>query len=312
MNLLQLQYFCQVAKDENFSRSSQILFVSQPALSQMISRLESELGVDLFDRIGKRIQLNRNGELFFEYASRALKELEIGMTELSKLQGRDHSTISVSTMCDVRSISEIMLEFQQKYPGTHLEYRMSNASESIRALLNYEIDVAITNRFTEDSRLEDTMVYSQTVFACLGKNHPLERESVISIHNLKDDTFICNDVTTDRYETEAICRRFNIIPDIAIETNDATFAASLLGAHPYVMLLKPTSLAHRLRMPDEPADHIVRLKEKIESPLIVTRRKKHHFSPAQEEFFHFIIDLLREDNERYHLLYQKTFAISDP
>ena len=61
MELLQLRYFVAAAREENVTRAAQKLHIAQPALSQSIARLEEEMGVRLFDRIGKRIRLNAAG-----------------------------------------------------------------------------------------------------------------------------------------------------------------------------------------------------------------------------------------------------------
>ena len=64
MNLLQLKYFQEVAKYQNITRTAEILHVSQPSLSTAIRHLEEELGIELFDRKGKSIVLNENGQNF--------------------------------------------------------------------------------------------------------------------------------------------------------------------------------------------------------------------------------------------------------
>lgn len=69
MELLQLKYFKTVAELGKISEAAKALYISTPALSTSISRLEKELGVQLFDRFAKRIELNSQGELFLRYAN---------------------------------------------------------------------------------------------------------------------------------------------------------------------------------------------------------------------------------------------------
>ena len=71
MELLQLLYFQVVAQEEHIPRAANTLHVSQPALSKTIKRLEDELGVPLFTRVGKTIRLNANGEIFLRYVTTA-------------------------------------------------------------------------------------------------------------------------------------------------------------------------------------------------------------------------------------------------
>ena len=73
MNLLQLKYFQEVAKYQNITRTAEILHVSQPSLSTAIRHLEEELGIELFDRKGKSIVLNENGQNFLREITDTLK-----------------------------------------------------------------------------------------------------------------------------------------------------------------------------------------------------------------------------------------------
>ncbi len=73
MELSQLEYFKELAAIRHFTAAAQSIAISQPALSRSIKRLEEELGVPLFDRVGKSIRLTRYGEIFLEYATRALE-----------------------------------------------------------------------------------------------------------------------------------------------------------------------------------------------------------------------------------------------
>lgn len=76
-----INYFLAVAEHGSFTRAASALHVSQPALSQQIRQLEESLGVPLFDRSGRTIRLTDAGEVWRQYASRALQELGAGKTK---------------------------------------------------------------------------------------------------------------------------------------------------------------------------------------------------------------------------------------
>ena len=82
MELLQLKYFKTVAELGKISAAAEALYISAPALSTSISRLEKELGVQLFDRYAKRIALNAQGEIFLRYVNQMFDALECGKKEL--------------------------------------------------------------------------------------------------------------------------------------------------------------------------------------------------------------------------------------
>lgn len=96
MEYLHIEYFVKVAETENLSRAAEMLNVSQPSLSQTIRRLEDELGVELFDRKGKRIVLNDAGKRFLVYANQSLNALNEARRAVSSVHHeklRGHITI---------------------------------------------------------------------------------------------------------------------------------------------------------------------------------------------------------------------------
>ena len=85
MDLQQLKYFQTIARLEHVSRAAEELYVAQPSLSRAIARLEEELGVPLFDRQGRHIQLNHLGRAFLKYVEEAFDKLEEGKREVEDL-----------------------------------------------------------------------------------------------------------------------------------------------------------------------------------------------------------------------------------
>ena len=79
MELLQLHYFKVVARTESITKASEELYITQPALSKNISRLENEVGARLFDRVGNRIQLNQFGMAFLKHINKVSSELAEGV-----------------------------------------------------------------------------------------------------------------------------------------------------------------------------------------------------------------------------------------
>ena len=97
MNLQQLEYFKVIAETKNFTTASNILSVTQPALSKAISKLEEELEVELFQREGRNIKITEFGEVFLKYAKNALSEIEIGKFKLQDMKNNNDKIISISS-----------------------------------------------------------------------------------------------------------------------------------------------------------------------------------------------------------------------
>ena len=99
MELMQLRYFVTVAQLQHLTRAAEQLRISQPALSKAISRLEEELGTELFDRSTNRIALNSSGRLYLQYVSQALSMLDSGETALQCQAGVVSGSVSIMTSC---------------------------------------------------------------------------------------------------------------------------------------------------------------------------------------------------------------------
>ena len=85
MELLQFRYFLEAARYENLTRAADELHIAQPALSQSIMRLENELGVTLFEKVGRGVTLTKAGKMFLEYANRILEDCNVAVDKMQEL-----------------------------------------------------------------------------------------------------------------------------------------------------------------------------------------------------------------------------------
>ena len=96
MEINQLRYFRTVAEEEHISRAAEKLNISQPALSTTIRRLENDLGVELFDHVGRTIKLNENGKILLERANRILMLIDDTENILQELARQEKKMISLA------------------------------------------------------------------------------------------------------------------------------------------------------------------------------------------------------------------------
>src|SRR3954451_21537939 len=122
MELRHLRYFVTIAEERSFTRASERLWVAQPALSTQIKRLESELGIRLFDRHSRGVSLTREGALFLERARAAL-----AATGAAEATGRDLADgsvgsvrVGVATEARWRGAAGVLHRFDQARPGVEL------------------------------------------------------------------------------------------------------------------------------------------------------------------------------------------------
>src|SRR6185436_13619593 len=119
MELRHLTYFLMVAERLNFSRAAEALHVAQPAISQQIRALEDELGVRLFDRLGKRVTLTHAGQALLPHARRILAAVEAAQNEVRELTTLVHGTVSLGapTTVSTHLLPEQLTRFKQEHAG---------------------------------------------------------------------------------------------------------------------------------------------------------------------------------------------------
>ena len=219
ISLLQLQYFQVLAKEQHLGHSAEKLYISQTTLSTMISKLERELGVRLFDRNGGSLRLNECGQKYLQYVNGALLMLADGERAAKALGGQgDNNTLSLA-ISGTNAWGETIIAFKQRYP----KYRITQQSEVLPAmkdnLVSGRLDMALVG--TEDmtdERLEYLPLREGRIYACLPRGHRLEGRQAVMLSDLKDEPIIS---TLKEMPYTVFCtnmfRKAGIIPNIVTE-----------------------------------------------------------------------------------------------
>lgn len=163
MNDLQIDYFMAVATNLSFTKTSEELFVSQPAISKQISLMEKELGVKLFLRNNKKTTLTKAGELYYEFFRDYKKELRDTMHKAAALQNQDPEVIHMGFIegWDLANIlPEVLRRFRERYPNTRLAIDCCGVKELTTLLLTDNIQVALTMK---NSLTDFNELYQETV-----------------------------------------------------------------------------------------------------------------------------------------------------
>ena len=190
MELQQLKYFKTVAAIGKISDAAEALFISAPALSTSISRLEKELGVKLFDRTSNRITLNAQGQIFLKHVNQVFANLESAKQELqqSMLHQRPHiSLVSLNTLMWVNLIASFTAEFPQytlSTSGISIQQLAANGfSAQHNFLLAYECE--IPPAYAE--KLDSIFLFRATPTVMVHKDHPLAQKEVLDVRELVDE-----------------------------------------------------------------------------------------------------------------------------
>ena len=139
--------FFQVATNLSFSKAAENLFVSQPAVSKSIKKLESEIGVALFERKGSNILLTTAGEKLLDYLRKAIfieQEINVDLAIIKeKIHARGELKVGASTTISLYILPKILSEFHKRFPKIKILLINRNSENILNALDNHEIDIAV-------------------------------------------------------------------------------------------------------------------------------------------------------------------------
>lgn len=185
MELLQLHYFLEVARLEHVTEAARSLHVTQSSLSKTIQRLEEDLGVALFDRVGRKLRLNAFGTSFLRRAERALFELEQGKQELRDLSNPEQGTLELA-VTTASTLPNILRKFRKKQPNIQFHVQMLTTQEMVTLLQRGEVDFCLSSPPIEGDDIECKIVFIDPILIAVPKGHRLSNRGSVSLTELKE------------------------------------------------------------------------------------------------------------------------------
>lgn len=184
MELRHLRYVVALAKELNFGRAAERLNISQPPLSQQIRQLEDELGVKLFHRTKRTVELTEAGRVFVAGAREILAQMErTAVAAVAASRGEiGELTVGTVTTTDngfYRILIAILRAFSTQYPGVRLRLRTLNVQQQIENLHDGRIDVGFMTMPILDARLITERVRSEPLAIALPEGHALTKMKAI-------------------------------------------------------------------------------------------------------------------------------------
>lgn len=187
MELRHLRYFAALAECLNFTRAAERVHVTQSTLSHQIRQLELELGHQLFDRVGRRVLLTEAGETFLAYASKALREVDQGLSELSRSAGTLSGEVRIGAThtFNVGFVPECLAAFMTKHPTVRIGVDELSAEVIGQRLVEGTLDVGIAYQPADPTLLWFEPLYSEEMVLVVGAAHPFaqrKRLRMVELH----------------------------------------------------------------------------------------------------------------------------------
>lgn len=187
MNIEELQAFLAVAEQGSFTRASESLFLTQPAVSKRIAALEQELSARLFDRIGHRIELTEAGRALQQHAVQILAAIEDSRRAIANLGGKIGGRLSLATSHHVglHRLPPVLRSFTRNYPEVQLDLKFMDSEAACRAVEHGELELAIvTLPGAKQSPLQLQLLWEDTLHLVMAADHPLCQHKHITLAQL--------------------------------------------------------------------------------------------------------------------------------
>lgn len=193
MDISQLEVFLAVAREGGFSRAAEKLYRTQSAVSQAVRKLEDEIGEPLFDRSSREGLLTDAGGILQEYAERLINLRENAREALTELRELQMGKLVVgANELTALYLLRVLGEFRRLHPAIRIVVQRSLGSQLPDDVRRHRCEFGVLTYDPHDEELSSIVVYSDELIFVVPPQHPLARESRISIRQLGAESFVAH------------------------------------------------------------------------------------------------------------------------
>ncbi len=228
MDFKGLEYICAIAEAKTISRASKNLFISQPALSQYLSKLEHEIGTPIFLRSGNEMHLTSAGEILVRQGKNMLLERENMLAQVTNISRGQKEVLrfGISPFYSKYYLPPLLLHYRFHYPDVRLEVVEKSSTELEDAVLNGRLDLCFIPAEPMREGLVYQPIYFEEILIAVPPRHPVNAMAVpspdipyLDLTLLRDMPFI-ELIPQMKFSkmSQRILRHFSMTPDVIYET----------------------------------------------------------------------------------------------
>jgi LysR family cyn operon transcriptional activator len=248
-----IHYLLAVAEHQSFTRAAEVLYVSQPTLSQQIKQLEDLLNVQLLDRSGRTVRLTSAGEVYLHHARRALSELEAANRAVHELHdlSRGSLRLAMTPITDYLAIP-LLVQFNARYPGINVSTLEMPQCDMKEALAGDHVDIGIAFSSTLTTEVcsgvtDNHTLFIETLSLAFSEKHPLAgQKGPLSKHALEQEPLVLfNTNYALRSHIDQYCLEHGITPHIAMEATSLSVIIEMIRLGQLATILPDTIACHQ-------------------------------------------------------------------
>lgn len=234
MDIRQLHYFREIVKQSSISKAAEALHIAQPPLSQLLKKLETELGTTLIHRYRKKWELTETGEILYQYAEQMILQMQDVKQRIQEIEQGKAGTIriGVSSACSNMLIDYISI-YRTQFPNVKINIINGNSEELLKRLEQREIDLAFLLRLSSSEHYEMKLLKKQpyVVIVPTSWSMPFLKPYVTfkQIANLPFILLAAMEGHSFHEEIQSAFEKHHIEPNIIIECKDISMVTSLVS-----------------------------------------------------------------------------------
>lgn len=229
MEIQQLRYFLEVAKDCNITNAARRLHIAQPALSQSIKRLENEVGSELFSRRGRHIFLNDAGKIMVKEITPLLSALDSIPAKIAEAAGVMNRTVKVSVMSASRLVTDIIIAYKELHPDVNFLFRQEQTDSVSGSDWDVRISTGVPGKLAEG----EVAALNEEIFLAVPNvwDHIERNSRSVNLRDFGESPFISfSGALPFSRLCENFCRMADISPEIIFKSDNPASVRDLIGA----------------------------------------------------------------------------------
>lgn len=290
-DILDLRAFLAIVELRSFHRAAEVLFISQPALSRRIQKLEYSVGAPLFERTTRHVAPTAIGQELVPLVRRMIDEFDASLFAVQDISARRTGQITIACIPTAAFyfLPSVIRRFNEEHPKIRFRILDLSAAEGLNAVARGEVEFGVNMMGASDSELTfDALIDDAFVLACR-RDHPLAGKSSIRWPDLEPYRLITVARSSgNRTLLDAALARENVKLDWFYEVTHLSTSLGLVEANLGI------SVIPRLATPQD--DHPILVSRPIGPPTVartigVVRRRNANLSPAAEKFLNLLINM---------------------
>jgi len=283
-----LKYFLTVAEELHFRKAAERLYISQPGLSRQIKQMEDDLGIVLFERHNRKVELTKVGKYLKEELTRSLKNLDHVFNHAKLLNdglGGDLKLGYVGSAIQ-EVIPDLLLKFRKTHSNILFTLKEMDNNKQIESLLSQEIDMGFVRMERVPRTIEIVPLLTESFCLVLPKDHPLTSDNFENISQLKHESFILFDPEYSASYHEKVMQIFDDSGFAPIISHNTIHASSIykLVEHNFGISIVPESL----KVSDNSHLKFIDLDKIPQRTVLSVVWKKDNTNPILERFLEYV------------------------